>query len=76
MNERGKLTLQDKAWQFLSFFVEDSEPFRSELWDADGKFEEEDVAPEEGRQLPAGMNDPKKVTQAQLRPIRAGAPKI
>ncbi|MCL2759421.1 MAG: AAA family ATPase [Treponema sp.] len=44
---------------------------QSELWDADGKFEEEDVTPEAGRQLPKGVNDPKKVTEAQLRPIRS-----
>jgi len=41
------------------------------LWDADGKFEEEDVQPEEGMELPIGVNDPKKVTQEQLRPIRS-----
>jgi chromosome segregation protein len=44
---------------------------QSELWDADGKFEDEDVPLEEGRQLPDGINDPKKVTPAQLRPIRS-----
>jgi len=44
---------------------------QSELWDADGKFEEEDVPPEEGRELPIGVNDPKKVTEKQLRPIRS-----
>jgi len=43
--------------------------FQNELWD-DEKFEEEDIPPEEGRQLPAGINDPRKVTQEQLRPIR------
>ncbi|MCL2231183.1 MAG: hypothetical protein FWC01_08825, partial [Treponema sp.] len=49
--------------------VEDSPPPQSELWDADGKFEEEDVTPEEGMQLPPGVNDPKKVKPEQLRPI-------
>jgi len=44
---------------------------QSELWDSDGKFDEEDIKPEDGRQLPAGVNDPKKVSKAQLRPIRS-----
>ncbi|MDR0464493.1 MAG: AAA family ATPase [Treponema sp.] len=44
---------------------------QSELWDTDVKYEDEDVPPEEGRELPIGVNDPKKVTAEQLRPIRA-----
>ncbi|MDR2965369.1 MAG: AAA family ATPase [Treponema sp.] len=44
-------------------------PPQTELWDTDGTFEEEDVPPEEGRQLPPGINDPRKVTPEQLRPI-------
>ncbi|AEF84048.1 chromosome segregation protein SMC [Treponema primitia ZAS-2] len=36
-------------------------------------FEEEDVEPEEGRELPIGINDPALVSEAELRPIRAGA---
>ena len=43
---------------------------QGELWDTDGKFEDENIPFEEGRQLPVGINDPKKVTPAQLRPIR------
>jgi chromosome segregation protein len=35
-------------------------------------FVEEDVAPEEGRELPLGVDDPAKVREADLRPIRAG----
>ena len=34
-------------------------------------FEEEDVEYEEARQLPAGQNDPSKVSDEELRPIRA-----
>jgi len=49
--------------------IKDGPPPQSELWDADGKFEEEDVPPEEGRELPVGLNDPRKVTKEQLRPI-------
>jgi len=49
----------------------EGEPPQSELWDTDSKFEEEDVSPEDGRELPIGVNDPKKVSPEQLRPIRA-----
>jgi len=35
-------------------------------------FEEEEVEPEEGRELPPGVNDPAKVKEEDLRPIRAG----
>jgi chromosome segregation protein len=38
-------------------------------------FEDEEVELEEGRELPAGVNDPALVSEAELRPIRsAGAP--
>jgi len=43
----------------------DEEPPQQGLWD------EEDVEPEEGRELPPGMDDPSKVTEAQLHPVRA-----
>ncbi|MDR1390089.1 MAG: AAA family ATPase [Treponema sp.] len=36
------------------------------------EFEEEDVEEEEGRELPPGMDDPEKVSETQLHPIRAG----
>ena len=75
MQESGVTKLITVRIEHGELAVEDSEPFQSELWDADGKFEEEDITPEEGRQLPTGMNDPKKVTQAQLRPIRSAVPK-
>ncbi|MDR2767408.1 MAG: AAA family ATPase [Treponema sp.] len=35
-------------------------------------FEEEEVELEEGRELPLGVDDPAKVTDSQLRPIRSG----
>jgi chromosome segregation protein len=35
-------------------------------------FEEEDVEPEEGRELPMGIDDPSLVSEAELRPIRTG----
>jgi chromosome segregation protein len=41
------------------------EPPQAELY-------EEEVAPEEGRELPIGVDDPAAVTEEQLRPIRTG----
>jgi chromosome segregation protein len=44
-----------------------------------GLFEEEEVEIEEGRELPPGVDDPAKVSEADLRPIRKGphgAPKL
>ncbi|GHT96969.1 chromosome partition protein Smc [Spirochaetia bacterium] len=35
-------------------------------------YEEEDVETEEGRELPIGVDDPAQVSDAELRPIRAG----
>jgi len=40
-------------------------PPQSELF-----FEEEEVEYEEARELPPGVNDPSKVTEEELRPIR------
>jgi len=34
-------------------------------------FEEEEVEKEEGRELPPGVNDPAKVSEEELRPIRS-----
>jgi chromosome segregation protein len=36
-------------------------------------FEEEEVEPEEGRELPVGVDDPALISAEQLRPIRTGA---
>jgi chromosome segregation protein len=43
------------------------------LWEEDGTFTEEEVEIEEGRQLPPGVDDPRKVSETQLRPIRSGS---
>jgi chromosome segregation protein len=43
-----------------------SDPFQEEL------FEEEEVELEEGRELPLGVNDPSKVNEDDLRPVRSG----
>ncbi|MDR2702610.1 MAG: AAA family ATPase [Spirochaetaceae bacterium] len=40
----------------------------------DEPFEEEDVEPEEGRELPIGVDDPAAVSEAELRPIWKGTP--
>jgi chromosome segregation protein len=37
----------------------------------DENFVEEEVEPEEGRELPLGVDDPSGVSEADLRPIRA-----
>jgi len=47
-----------------------AEPPQNEL------FEEEDVEKEEGRELPAGVDDPSRVGEDQLRPIRARRSKL
>jgi len=71
MEESGVTKMISVRLENEELVIADSPPPQSELWDADGKFEEEDVSPEEGRQLPAGVSDPKKVKPEQLRPIRA-----
>ncbi|MCL2802013.1 MAG: AAA family ATPase [Treponema sp.] len=71
MEESGVTKLIAIRLENEGLAIADGPAPQSELWDADGKFEEEDIPPEEGRQLPAGINDPKKVTEAQLRPIRS-----
>jgi chromosome segregation protein len=38
----------------------------------EGSFEDEEVEPEEGRELPIGINDPALVSEAELRPIKSG----
>jgi chromosome segregation protein len=42
------------------------EPPQPEFW------EDEEVEPEEGRELPIGVDDPSLVSEAELRPIRSG----
>jgi chromosome segregation protein len=37
-----------------------------------GSYEDEEVEPEEGRELPAGVDDPALVSEAELRPIKSG----
>ena len=48
-----------------------AEPPQRSLWDGDADFVEEETENEEGRELPPGMDDPSKVSDSQLRPIRA-----
>jgi len=73
MEESGVTKLIAVRLENEELAIADGPPPQSELWVADGGFEEEDVPPEEGRELPIGINDPKKVTKEQLRPIRSKA---
>jgi chromosome segregation protein len=41
-------------------------------WNGEGVFEDEEVEPEEGRELPIGIDDPALVSEAELRPIKSG----
>jgi chromosome segregation protein len=45
----------------------------AEPQDEEFPFEEEEIEPEEGRELPPGIDDPALVSEEQLRPIRSGA---
>jgi chromosome segregation protein len=47
-----------------------SEPPQQEFFEG---FEEEEVEPETGRELPPGVDDPSKVSEAELHPIRIKA---
>jgi chromosome segregation protein len=63
MEESGVTKLITVRLEKGELSVEDEPISQSELW--------EDVPPEEGRQLPKGMDDPEKVSEEQLRPIRS-----
>ncbi|MCL2244453.1 MAG: AAA family ATPase [Treponema sp.] len=71
MEESGVTKLITARIKHEELVIEDEPEPQSDLWDTDEIFEEEDVPPEEGRELPVGIDDPKKVTQSQLRPIRS-----
>jgi chromosome segregation protein len=74
MEESGVTKLISVRLEHEEVARANAEPPQHELWDDEGGFEEEDVPPEEGRELPAGVDDPRKVSNAQLRPIRASRP--
>jgi len=71
MEESGVTKLIAVRLENEELAIVEGPPPQNELWDTDGKFEDEDIPPEEGRELPIGINDPKKVTKEQLRPIRS-----
>ncbi len=71
MQESGVTKLIAVRLENDELAIEEGPEPQTELWAQDGSFEEEDVPPEEGRELPPGIDDPKKVTEAQLRPIRS-----
>jgi chromosome segregation protein len=73
MQESGITKLISTRIENDSVVKIDEEPPQKEFWTAD--FEEEDVEPEEGRELPPGIDDPAKVSAADLRPIRSTAVK-
>jgi len=71
MEESGVTKMISVRLENEDLAIAEETPPQQGLWDSDGNFEEEDVETEEGRQLPAGVDDPKKVREEQLRPIRA-----
>ena len=71
MEESGVTKLITVRLENEEIALAEGPPPQTELWESDGSFEEEDVPPEEGRQLPDGINDPRKVKPEHLRPIRA-----
>jgi chromosome segregation protein len=71
MQESGVTKLITVRLENEELKIEEGPPPQAELWDTDGSFEDEDVPPEAGRELPIGVNDPRKVTAAQLRPIKS-----
>jgi chromosome segregation protein len=71
MEESGVTKLISVRLENEELVLAEGQQPQSELWDTDGSFVDEDVQPEEGRELPIGINDPKKVTPEQLRPIRS-----
>jgi chromosome segregation protein len=73
MEESGVTKLVSVRLEREEIARDKTEPPQHELWDDEGNFFEEDVQAEEGRQLPPGVNDPGKVSEEQLRPIRGRA---
>jgi chromosome segregation protein len=72
MEESGVTKMISVRIEHEELALAPSEPPQQELWKEDGSFEEEDVEIEKGRELPAGVNDPALVSEAELRPIRSG----
>ena len=58
--------------KLISVRLENEEQGRGNL-PPEEPFEEEDVLPEEGRELPLGIDDPAGVGKTELRPIMGGA---
>jgi len=72
MEESGVTKLIAVRLENEELAIADGEnPPQHELWDSNSGFAEENVPAEEGRELPIGVNDPRKVTKEQLRPIRS-----
>jgi chromosome segregation protein len=58
--------------KMISVRLEHEDEFRTPDPPRPEDWEDEDVEPEEGRELPAGVDDPALVSEAELRPIRSG----
>jgi chromosome segregation protein len=56
----------------IAIRLENEEAARASVTASPEPYEEEDVEPEEGRELPPGVNDPAQVSEADLHPIRIG----
>ncbi|MCL2130078.1 MAG: AAA family ATPase [Treponema sp.] len=65
MEESGVSKIISARFENSDTVPEEAESLQNTL------FEEEDVEKEEGRELPPGINDPSKVTEEDIRPIRA-----
>ena len=72
MEESGVTKIVTAKLKNEELMIADTEPSQQSLWSDGSTFEEEDVEEETGRELPIGIDDPGKVSEAQLRPIRAG----
>ena len=73
MEESGVTKLITVKLEHEELARANAEPPQQGLWEEEG-FVEEDVEPEEGRELPIGVDDPGKVSAEQLRPITGRPP--
>jgi chromosome segregation protein len=73
MEESGVTKLVSVRLEHEEVASVNAEPPQQGLWEDGSNFEEEEVEAEDARELPPGIDDPDKVSEAQLRPIRSGA---
>jgi chromosome segregation protein len=70
MQESGVSKLVSVRLEHGEIAQSEAETPQQSLWGDGNSFAEEEVEAEEGRELPPGTDDPEKVTEAQIRPIR------